>query len=134
MSQIINSYLNDAISKGESKELIDELYQASSRLSSMSQIEIDKSKKVFDNISMSKELNRIRQIECIRYVDEVNKFNQMAKKMIVPNFFGMVSDFNEYRIFEKFNTPLEFITGYISIWKCKERRKKYRVQKLINSI
>jgi len=28
MSQIINSYLNDAISKGESKEIIDELYQA----------------------------------------------------------------------------------------------------------
>jgi len=28
MSQIINSYLNDAISKGEPKEVIDELYQS----------------------------------------------------------------------------------------------------------
>ena len=35
MSQIINSYLNEAILKGESKETIDELYQATSRLSSL---------------------------------------------------------------------------------------------------
>ena len=109
MSQIVNSYLNDAISKNESKEIIDELYQASSRLSSMSQIEIDKSKKVFDNISMNKELNKIRQIKYIRYIEENNKYNQMAKKMVVPSFFSMISDFNEYRIFEKFNTPLDIL-------------------------
>jgi len=109
LSQIDNSYLNDAISKGESKEIIDELYQASSRLSSMSQIEIDKSKKVFDNISMSKELNRIRKIEYIRYVEENDKRGQVAKKMVVPNFFGMISDFNEYRVFERFNTPLDIL-------------------------
>ena len=131
MSQIINSYLNDAISKGESKELIDELYQASSRLSSMSQIEIDKSKKVFDNISMSKELNRIRQIECIRYVDEVNKFNQMAKKMIVPNFFGMVSDFNEYRIFEKFNTPLDLLQDILVFGNARKGEKSIEFKNLL---
>ena len=109
MSQIDNSYLNDAISKGESKETIDELYQASSRLSSMSQIEIDKSKKVFDNISMSKELNKIRQIPYIRYAEGDNKFGNSVKKMVVPSFFSMISDFNEYRIFEKFNTPLDIL-------------------------
>jgi hypothetical protein len=109
MSQIINSYMNDAISKGEPKEIIDELYQASSKLSSMSQIEIDKSKKVFDNISMSKELSKIRQIKYIRYIDEKDKYGQMAKKMVVPRFFSMISDFNEYRIFEKFNTPLDIL-------------------------
>jgi len=109
LSQIDNSYLNDAISKGELKEIIDELYQASSRLSSMSQIEIDKSKKVFDNISMSKELNKIRQISYIRYVEEKDRFGQMVKKMVVPNFFRMISDFNEYRVFEKFITPLDIL-------------------------
>lgn len=108
-SQIINSYLNDAISKGESKEVIDELYQASSRLSSMSQIEIDKSKKVFDNISMSKELNRIKQIPYIRYKQELDTYDQMANKMVVPNFFNMISDFSEYRLYEKFNTPLDIL-------------------------
>lgn len=109
MSQIINSYLNDAISKGEPKEITDELYQASSRLSSMSQIEIDKSKKIFDNISMNKELSKIRQLNYIRYVEENDKFGQMARKMVVPRFFSMISDFNEYRIFEKFNTPLDIL-------------------------
>ena len=109
MSQIINSYMNDAISKGELKEIINELYRASSKLSSMSQIEIDKSKKVFDNISMSKELNKIRQIPYIKYIEEKDKFGQMARKMVVPRFFSMISDFNEYRIFEKFNTPLDIL-------------------------
>lgn len=109
MSQIINSYLNEAISKGESKETIDELYQATSRLSSLSQIEIDKSKKVFDNVNMEKELRKIRQIKYIRYVEEKDRYDQMAKKMIVPHFFSMISDFHEYRIFEKFNTPLDIL-------------------------
>jgi hypothetical protein len=114
LSQIINSYMNDAISKGEPKEIVDELYQASSRLSSMSQIEIDKSKKVFDNISMSKELNKIRQIPYIRYIEEKDKYDQMSKKMIVPKFFSMISDFNEYRIFEKFNTPLDILQDILA--------------------
>lgn len=109
MSQIINSYLNDSISKGKSKKVIDELYQASSRLSSMSQIEIDKSKKVFDNISMSKELSKMRRIKSIKYIQEEDKYGQIADKMIVPSFFNMISDANEYRIFEKFNTPLDIL-------------------------
>ena len=111
MSQIINSYLNDAISKEEPKETIDELYQATSRLSSMSQIEIDKSKKVFDNISMNKELGKIRQISYIRYIEENDKYDpdKLSKKMVVPNFFNMISESNEYRIFERFNTPLDIL-------------------------
>ncbi|GCD10412.1 hypothetical protein [Clostridium tagluense] len=109
MSQIINSYLNDAITKGKSQEIIDELYHASSRLSSMSQIEIDKSKKVFDNISMSKELSKMRQIQSIRYAREEDKYGEMVNKMIVPNFFDMISDSNEYRVFEKFDTPLDIL-------------------------
>ena len=109
LSQIINSYLNDAISKGESSEITNELYQASSKLSSMSQIEIDKSKKVFDNINMNKELSKIRQIEYIRYIEENDKRDQVVKKMVVPNFFSMISEFNEYRVFEKFDTPLDIL-------------------------
>jgi hypothetical protein len=109
LSQIINSYMNNAISKGEPQEVIDEFYQASSKLSSLSQIEIDKSKRVFDNINMSKELSKIRQIPHLRYIEEKDKRGEMVKKMIVPKFFSMISDFNEYRIFEKFNTPLDIL-------------------------
>jgi len=109
MSQIINSYLNDALYKGESKDVINELYQASSKLSSMSQIEIDKSKKVFDNINMNKELSKIRDISYLRYIIEEDNFGQIAKKMVVPNFFNMISESNDYRVFEKFNTPLDIL-------------------------
>lgn len=109
MSQIINSYLNDAISKGESQEIIDELYQASSRLSSMSQIEIDKSKKVFDNISMSNELSKMRKISYIRYVKELDSRGNEVKKMVVPKFFEKISSENEFRVFENFNTPLDIL-------------------------
>lgn len=109
MSQIINSYLNDAIFKGESEDIINELYQASSKLSSMSQIEIDKSKKIFDNINMNKELSKMRQILYIRFVEEEDKFGKLASKMVVPSFFSMISKFNDYRVFEKFNTPLNIL-------------------------
>jgi len=114
MSQIINSYMNDAISKSEGQYIIDELYNASSRLSSMSQIEIDKSKKVFDNVSMSKELSKMRKIDYLRYIEEKDKYGQIARKMIVPKFFGMISDFNEYRIFETFNTPLDILQDVLT--------------------
>lgn len=109
MSQIINSYLNHAIYNNESSEVIDELYQASSRLSSMSQIEIDKSKKVFDNISMSKELAKMKKIEYLQYVIENDKHGQQVKKMIVPKFFEKISESNDYRIFKSFNTPMDIL-------------------------
>lgn len=109
LSQIINSYMNDAISKGKSKEIIDEFYQASSKLSSLSQIEIDKSKKVFDNVNMSKELSKIRQIPHLIYKEGKDRFNKTVKKMVVPKFFSMISEYNEYRIFEEFNTPMDIL-------------------------
>jgi hypothetical protein len=109
LSQIINSYMNDAIANDKTKNVIDDLYQASSKLSSLSQIEIDKSKKVFDNVSMSKELSNIRKLPHLKMVEEKDKRGEMVKKMVVPMFFSMISEFNEYRIFEKFNTPLDIL-------------------------
>jgi len=109
LSQIINSYMNEALIQGKTSKIIDELFQASSKLSSLSQIEIDKSKKTFDNVKMSKELSKIRYIESLKFIKEEDKRGQQVNKMIVPNFFSMISDFNEYRIFEKFETPLDIL-------------------------
>lgn len=109
MSQIINSYLNHAISLNEDISIINELYQASSRLSSMSQIEIDKSKKVFDNINMGKELTIMRKLPYIKYQCSMDKYNKECTKMVVPDFFKNISSNNEYRLFEKFNTPLDIL-------------------------
>lgn len=120
MSQIINSYMNDAIFKGEPKEIINELFQATSKLSSLSQIEIDKSKKVFENISMSKELSKIRKLPYIRYVQAKDSFGQLVDKMVVPVFFNMISSSNEYRVYERFNTPLDILQDVLS---CDVKRK-----------
>jgi len=109
LSQIINSYLNEAIIKDKSEDMINEFYQASSKLSSLSQIEIDKSKKIFDNVKMSKELNKIRHIEHLKFINEEDRYGNQVDKMVVPNFFSMISDFNDYRIFEKFSTPLDIL-------------------------
>jgi hypothetical protein len=114
MSQIINSYMNDAITKKESKEVMQELYNASSKLSSMSQIEIDKSKKSFDNIDISKEISKIKENAYIRYVLEDDKYGDKVKKMVVPKFFKNVSDFNEYRVFERFETPLDILQDVLT--------------------
>lgn len=109
LSQIINSYMNEAIVQGKPFEVIDELYQASSKLSSLSQIEIDKSKKIFDNVKMSKELTKIRKIKTLKFLNEEDRYGKQVDKMVVPCFFSMISDFNEYRIFEKFETPLDIL-------------------------
>lgn len=109
LSQIINSYLNQAIFDNQPEEVIDTLYQASSRLSSMSQIEIDKSKKVFDNVNMSKEIKRIKKITYIKYEESVDKYGNKCKKMVVPKFFEMISSEKDYRVFKKFNTPLDIL-------------------------
>ena len=130
MSQIINSYLNQAIADNKSKEIIDELYQASSKLSSMSQIEIDKSKKVFDNINMGNELVKMRQIKSIKYIEEKDKYGQLAKKMIVPKFFNMISDSNDYRVFEKFNTSLDILQDVLT-FKGGKRHKGGKNKELI---
>lgn len=109
LSQIINSYMNDAIFKSESSEVINELYHLSSRLSSLSQIEIDKSKKIFDNVNMNKELNKIKNNKNIIYIEDEDKYGNTTNKMIVPNFFNMIFQSGEYRIFEKFNTPMDIL-------------------------
>ena len=62
-SQIVNSYMNEAIYYNKDKELINKYYNISSKLSSLSQIEIDKAKKSFDNIKIIKELNKINKEE-----------------------------------------------------------------------
>lgn len=104
LSQIINSYMNHSIHNGLDKTIIDELYKSSCKCSSLSQIEIDKSKKSFDNVNMSKELSKIKQCEGVKFVDEDD-----VKKMVVPSFFSRISDFSEFRVFKQMDTPMDYL-------------------------
>jgi hypothetical protein len=121
-SQIMNSYMHEAIAEGASKKVIDKLYEASSLLSSLSQIELDKSKKSFDNISMAKELGEINHIkdENDREILKFKKYTlvkwkngkritKKVKLMIVPNFFNVVAEDNTYRTMQSFDTPMDYL-------------------------
>jgi hypothetical protein len=83
-------------------------------LPSLSQIEIDKSKKVFDNVNMHNELNKIRRLKHIKYVTDKDSRGDDVQKMIVPNFFNMISDADEYRVFTKFDTPLDILQDILT--------------------
>lgn len=124
LSQIINSYLNDAITKGKSVEEVDEIYQISSRLSSLSQIEIDKSKKVFDNVNMRNELKKIRNMDFVAYEEEPDKYQEdkKVKKMVVPMFFKYISQASDYRVFKEFNTPLDKLQNVLVFGKNKKSK------------
>ena len=122
MSQIFNSYLNDAIYRNAPQEEIDSLYNMSSRLSSMSQIEIDRSKKVFDNINMAKELKLMRNNQYIRHVICTDEEGNEYQKMVVPTFFSMVSSADKFREYEVFHTPLDILQEVLNLKPAKYRK------------
>ncbi|MCP3925556.1 MAG: hypothetical protein GY714_23555 [Desulfobacterales bacterium] len=133
MSQIINSYMNEAISSKQDLSMIDELYQLSSRLSSMSQIEIDKSKKVFDNVNMSKELSILRSNKYLKYVEDTDRFDKLVNKMVVPTFLNVISESNDYRVLNKFNTPLDILQDVLQFNKCNRIKTMEFVDLLVTS-
>jgi hypothetical protein len=51
----------------------------------------------------------MKNISYIRYAHEEDHRGEIVKKMIVPGFFNMISTANDYRIFEKFNTPMDIL-------------------------
>lgn len=84
LSQVCNSLINDLLSEEiVDYELVRELYNYSSRLSSISCVEIDKAKKMFEDLDINKELNIIKA--------RLKKISS-DKKIIKPDFFRFVGD------------------------------------------
>jgi len=112
--------------------LVDKLYDISSMLSSLSQIELDKAKKSFDNISMPKELKKVNdmvykgkgvvEFEIEEKYDEKTQKTKYIKRMIVPNFFGYVAEDNTYRVLRKFETPMDYLQELIDGSKIRANR------------
>lgn len=141
-SQIVNSYMWDCKAKGKDKKLIDELYDISSMLSSLSQIELDKAKKSFDNVSMPKELKNINDMtfegETVigfneEEMDELdnNGNKKKIKKMTVPKFFEYVAQDNTYRNLIKFETPMDYLEEILDESKTRNIRKTKRIGELM---
>lgn len=60
-SAIFNAYMYNAINNGYSQEYIDKCYEASSKLSSFSQIAIDMAKKNFEGLSLNGEMIKLNK-------------------------------------------------------------------------
>ncbi|WP_291566936.1 MULTISPECIES: hypothetical protein [unclassified Clostridium] len=135
-SQIINSYMWNCKHNGADEGLVNKLYDISSMLSSLSQIELDKAKKSFDNISMAKELQKINNIEyngekLINILEELDEKGNKIKKMIVPNFFGYVAADNTYRDLTKFETSMDYLQEILDLEKKSNRTYRKNIKDLL---
>lgn len=119
-SAIFNAYKYDAISKNKSKEYIQACYNASSTLSSYSQIAIDMAKKSFTDkegkllnlTSMMAKLNKTsaegKQILKFKDTITIEEFYEksISTKNIVKLVYAYDEETNKYRHMYKIKTPL----------------------------
>lgn len=121
-SAICNAYMWHYIANNGDKELIQKLYDASSMLSSFSQIAIDMAKKSFmDNngkrMSLLMEMQKINKwrvnnknildFDKETLKDEDGK-EKIIKKMIVPKFFGEIAD-NKFRTLKHLDCGMDYL-------------------------
>lgn len=122
-SAICNAYMWHYIRNNGDEELIKKLYDASSMLSSFSQIAIDMAKKSFlDNhgkrMSLLDEMSKINEWKVngssiLKYhidkrFDDVLDKEIKVKKMVVPIFFNEVAD-NSYRELEHMDCGMDYL-------------------------
>lgn len=121
-SAVCNAYMLHYIKNNGDKELIQKLYDASSMLSSFSQIAIDMAKKSFmDNkgkrMSLINEMQKINKwtihnetildFEIGYIIDEVG-IKSKVKKMVVPLFFDEIAD-STYRETKHFDCGMDYL-------------------------
>lgn len=124
-SAICNAYMWHYISNNGDKEVIQKLYDASSMLSSFSQIAIDMAKKSFmDNngkrMSLLMEMQKINKWEVngksiLEFDIETLKDGEKEKtikKMIVPKFFGEIAD-NQFRTLKHLDCGMDYLQDVI---------------------
>lgn len=118
-SQYLNSILwNNIIGKGQSLEDNLELYYDACKLSVLSGIEIDKSKKEF-------EVNTKREIDLLK-----NKYQIVNNEKIVkPMFFKNITCDNGYKLSKNhkyiyFDTPMDYVQWHIKEFKKQLKNKK----------
>ena len=106
LSQQYNSYYFHELNSGNAKaEKLKEMYDIISKLSSLSQVEIDKPKKYYEKevLNMLNELTMLRKSELVPKKD-----NGKTLKPIKPLFFKLIDD-NKKSIFEPFDCPMDYL-------------------------
>ncbi|NGT26269.1 hypothetical protein G6Z19_06085, partial [Clostridium perfringens] len=95
-SQEINSLLNNILNNGNielnSKHNIKDLYNRASKLSSISNCEIDKAKKNFEDLRVNRELDNIK-VDLLKVKDVFNeKEYSKDNRRVKPLFFKVIGD------------------------------------------
>lgn len=131
LSQILQSYYWHEFYKGNNsdKEKLNKIYESISKLSSLSNIEIDKAKKEFPEVEAVNELNKIRGLtykgklilqkdkttitKKIKDKDKEGNINTTMEKkemdkLIRPLFMKYCGQGKEYA-FKEFDTPMDFL-------------------------
>lgn len=117
LSQELNSKLNDAIYNNslQIKEITD-LYQMTSRLSSISQCEIDKAKKQFEELDVPSELGKMKSdMELVDNL-EIRSLNNQIKKL-KDKLKSVKKDVMSYRSLERkyYNREIRHIKEVLRI-------------------
>ncbi|WP_040194273.1 hypothetical protein [Clostridium culturomicium] len=142
-SAIFNAYMYDAINTGKSEEYIQACYDASSALSSYSQIAIDMAKKSFVDkegkplslIKLMNELNRMEVDgeEILQYKKGKNDKNEDVKYMVVPEFFKYIASDNSYRTTVKMECGMDYLEEILDNFKIKAMKTdSIKVEELLN--
>lgn len=127
-SAIFNAYMYNAINKKYSQKYINACYEASSTLSSFSQVAIDMAKKSFEGLSLTTEMNNLNKTYYINaegkpeQILQFEKFDVIDKKtgetkeeyrMIVPYFFKYIAKDNSYRVPTQFECGMDYLEEII---------------------
>ena len=142
-SAIFNAYMYHAINTGKSQEYIQACYNASSALSSYSQIAIDMAKKSFVDkegkplslIKLMNELNRMEVDgeEILQYKKGKNDKNEDVKYMVVPEFFKYIASDNSYRTTVKMECGMDYLEEILDNFKIKAMKTdSIKVEELLN--
>lgn len=142
-SAIFNAYMYHAINTGKSQEYIQACYDASSALSSYSQIAIDMAKKSFVDkegkplslIKLMNELNRMEVDgeEILQYKKGKNDKNEDVKYMVVPEFFKYIASDNSYRTTVKMECGMDYLEEILDNFKIKAMKTdSIKVEELLN--
>lgn len=142
-SAIFNAYMYHAINTGKSQEYIQACYNASSALSSYSQIAIDMAKKSFVDkegkpLSLIKLMNELNRMEVdgediLQYKKGKNDKNEDVKYMVVPEFFKYIASDNSYRTTVKMECGMDYLEEILDNFKIKAMKTdSIKIEELLN--
>lgn len=134
-SAIFNAYMYHAINNNYSQEYIKSCYNASSTLSSFSQIAIDMAKKNFEGLSLSKEMINLNKTSYIDNNNNLVRILQYKKGKTKISILDYIKDYikkgNNFELIDKIDIK-ELLQEYKEFLNNKSKDKAIKLDKKFN--